>query len=108
MSNLLLACLAIRLGNLEWADVMIWWGHVRQNEVIAEKATRILDYIKCGALDLIALHSAHWARPSVEAMNWRSIDDDRNHFEEHANRGQVTIQTIDTVQGRQRRPWLKR
>ena len=25
-------------GNLEWADVIIWWGHVRQSEVPEEKA----------------------------------------------------------------------
>ena len=30
-------------GNLEWADVIIWWGHVRQSEVPEEKARLIVD-----------------------------------------------------------------
>ncbi len=81
-------------GNLEWADVIVWWGHVRQNEVTAENAKRIVDYIRRGEIDLIALHSAHWSRPFVEAMNWRSIEDGRKHFEAHADGKQVTIETV--------------
>jgi trehalose utilization protein len=71
-------------GNLEWADVIVWWGHVRQGEIKEETSQRILEYIKRGDLDLIALHSAHWARPFVAAMNWRSIEDGRKHFEKIA------------------------
>ena len=47
-------------GNLEWADVIIWWGHVRQGEITEATSQHILDYIKRGDLDLIALHSAHY------------------------------------------------
>ena len=32
-------------GNLEWADVIIWWGHVRQGEINEETSQRILNYI---------------------------------------------------------------
>ncbi len=81
-------------GNLEWADVIVWWGHVRQNEVTVENARRIVEYIRRGDLDLIALHSAHWARPFVEAMNWRSIEDGRRHFAEHAEGKTLTIDTV--------------
>ena len=52
--------------NLEWADVIVWWGHVRQNAVEEEKARQIVDFIRAGKLDLIALnykardnHNAH-------------------------------------------------
>ncbi len=81
-------------GNLEWADVIVWWGHVRQNKVSVENAQRIVDYIRRGDLDLVALHSAHWARPFVEAMNWRSIEDGRKHLAEHANGKKLTIETV--------------
>jgi trehalose utilization protein len=66
--------------NLEWADVVIWWGHVRQSEVTAEHTKRVVDRVLAGELDLIALHSAHWARPFMEAMNWRAQEDARNQF----------------------------
>lgn len=81
-------------GNLEWADVIVWWGHVRQGEIKEETSQRILDYIRRGDLDLIALHSAHWARPFMAAMNWRSIEDGRKHFEEIAPNGKITIETV--------------
>ena len=80
--------------NLDWADVIVWWGHVRHSDVAAEIAQRIVDYVRRGDLDLIALHSAHWARPFVEAMNWRSIDIGRKQLEEHAKGKQVTIETL--------------
>lgn len=81
-------------GNLEWADVIIWWGHVRQNQVKAETAKRIVDYVRQGELDLVALHSAHWARPFVEAMNWRSVENAKAHFEKHAKGGRLTIEMV--------------
>jgi trehalose utilization protein len=81
-------------GNLEWADVIVWWGHARHSDVSEENAQRILEYVRSGDLDLIALHSAHWARPFVAAMNWRSVEDGRKHFEEIAAGQKLTIETI--------------
>jgi len=52
--------------------VLIWWGHVRNSEVTSETAKRIVERIKSGDLALIALHSAHWSAPFVEAMNERA------------------------------------
>ncbi|QDU40855.1 Trehalose utilization [Maioricimonas rarisocia] len=80
--------------NLEWADVLVWWGHVRQAEVTQDNARRILDRILAGELDLIALHSAHWARPFTAAMNWRSVEQGRRHFEQQAGEKQLTIETV--------------
>jgi trehalose utilization protein len=54
---------------LDNTDVLIWWGHVRQDEVIPGKGQSIIDRIAAGKLSLIALHSAHWSTPFVEAMN---------------------------------------
>lgn len=81
-------------GNLEWADVIIWWGHVRQGEVTSENAQRILNYVREGELDFIALHSAHWARPFVEAMNWRSMEDARSHFSKLAKGKKLTFEQV--------------
>ncbi|MEO0444742.1 MAG: ThuA domain-containing protein [Verrucomicrobiota bacterium] len=56
--------------HLDWAQVMIWWGHVRQWEISPETAQRkLIKRLRAGTLDLIFLHSAHWATPFMEAMN---------------------------------------
>jgi trehalose utilization protein len=57
------------------ASVLVWWGHVRQGEVAPEVGKKIVAHIKEGELGLIALHSAHWATPFMEAMNERSRAD---------------------------------
>ncbi len=84
----------LSLKNLDWADVIIWWGHVRQAEVTKDNAKRVLDHVLSGELDLIALHSAHWARPFTEAMRWRSVEDGRRHFEKIAKGKSLTIETV--------------
>jgi trehalose utilization protein len=80
--------------NLEWADVVVWWGHARQRDVTDDNARRILDRVLSGEVDLIALHSAHWAKPFVEAMNWRSVEDGRKHLAAHAEGKTLTIETV--------------
>ena len=57
---------------LDDCDVLIWWGHVRHKEIKPETAKAIVKRIKDGKLDLIALHSAHWSAPFVEAMAERA------------------------------------
>ena len=56
-------------------DVLVWWGHVRQAEVTPETGRKIVARILAGDLALIALHSAHWSTPFVEAMNERTRRD---------------------------------
>lgn len=85
----------LEAGNLEWADVIVWWGHVRHSDVTKENAQRVLTYVREGKLDLIALHSAHWARPFVEAMNWRSIEDAKAKLEKLSPGKELTFETID-------------
>ncbi len=60
---------------LDHCQVLIWWGHVRHGEVKLEKAKQIVLRIKQGKMALIALHSAHWSLPFVEAMNERTKED---------------------------------
>lgn len=60
---------------LDQTDVLIWWGHVRHRELETRRALDIVQRIKEGRLALIALHSAHWSQPFVEAMNERARQD---------------------------------
>jgi trehalose utilization protein len=59
-------------GIIRPCDVLIWWGHRRQAEITPKMVQPLIDRIKDGALSLIALHSAHWATPFVEAMYERT------------------------------------
>lgn len=59
--------------DLDACDVLVWWGHVRQREIRPEAGRRIVERIKQGKLSLLALHSAHWSTPFIEAMNERSV-----------------------------------
>jgi trehalose utilization protein len=60
---------------LDQCDVLIWWGHVRHKEIKVETGQKLVERIKQGKLSLIALHSAHWSIPFIEAMNARSVAD---------------------------------
>ena len=65
---------------LKDTDVLIWWGHARHAEVTPETGRRIVARILSGDLGLIALHSAHFSTPFVEAMNERARQDARRDF----------------------------
>jgi len=75
---------------LEECDVLIWWGHVRQDEIAEAKGVEIVEYVKRGKLALIILHSAHWSVPFMEAMEQKAVQDalDRVHSQE---RQKVTV-----------------
>lgn len=68
------------LGSLDDQDVLLWWGHVRQGEVPDEVGLRIVDRVRSGQLALVALHSAHWSVPFMEAMYSRTRDDAKRRF----------------------------
>jgi trehalose utilization protein len=57
---------------LDSTDVIIWWGHVRQRDIKPEHVKLLIERIQQGRLGLIALHSAHWSTPFIEAMNERA------------------------------------
>jgi trehalose utilization protein len=61
--------------SLDRCDVLIWWGHLRNGEVKAERGREVVRRVREGRLGLIALHSAHWSAPFIEAMNERARED---------------------------------
>jgi trehalose utilization protein len=75
---------------LRTCDVLIWWGHVRQAEITPQMAKPILQRIKEGSLALIALHSAHWATPFVEAMYDRTRSDAEKAFQKAGKPVEIT------------------
>ncbi len=76
---------------LENCQVLVWWGHVRQAEIAPELGKAIIGRIKAGKLALIALHSAHWSTPFVEAMNERARIDAQNTIKSGAGDDRVAI-----------------
>jgi trehalose utilization protein len=64
---------------IDQTDVLVWWGHVRNGEVDPTRAAHIVERIKQGKLALIALHSAHWSEPFVQAMRERAREDAPKH-----------------------------
>jgi len=62
---------------LDQCDVLVWWGHKRHPEFPNARAKQIVRRIEEGKLALIALHSAHWSEPFVEAMRERTKEDAR-------------------------------
>ena len=79
---------------LDSCDVLIWWGHVRQFEITPEQGKAIVKRIKSGQLDLIALHSAHWATPFVEAMKDRTMSNALTRFKQISSE-QLDLQYVD-------------
>jgi trehalose utilization protein len=84
---------------LDNTDVLIWWGHVRHQEIPLDKARAIVARIQAGRLALVALHSAHWARPFVEAMNERTKADARQRFPDPPNGPPVKFEFIPYAGG---------
>jgi trehalose utilization protein len=81
--------------DLAWAQVVVWWGHVRHAEITPETArAKIVEPIKAGKLSLIALHSAHWSTPFVEAINERTRLDARGRYPDPANGPPVQFEFI--------------
>ncbi|HND52246.1 MAG TPA: ThuA domain-containing protein [Pirellulaceae bacterium] len=78
---------------LDFAQVLIWWGHVRHREIKPEKGREIVERIKAGRLSLIALHSAHWSTPFVESMYERTRQDAARLFPETGGR-KVTFEFV--------------
>jgi len=67
---------------LEWADVIIWWGHGAHDKVPDEVADRVVDAIHRGC-GFIPLHSSHNSKPFKKLMGtvcnlrWRADDRER-------------------------------
>lgn len=66
--------------DLGWANVLVWWGHARHAEIKVETARDLVERIKSGKLSFVALHSAHWSVPFVEAMIERTREDAKRRY----------------------------
>lgn len=60
---------------LDQTDVLIWWGHVKHDEVTDAHLKAVVDRVLAGKLHLIALHSAHYSRPFMSLMHERAKAD---------------------------------
>jgi len=60
---------------LDTTDVLIWWGHIKHDAVKDDRVKAVVDRVMAGRLSLIALHSAHFARPFMSLMHERSKAD---------------------------------
>ena len=60
---------------LDATDVIIWWGHQKNLDLTDANAERVASRVREGKLSLIALHSAHWAKPFVKLMQDRAKAD---------------------------------
>lgn len=81
--------------DLDWADVMIWWGHVRQAEITPEiTQQKIIKRLKSGSLNMIFLHSAHWSTPFMEAMNERTKADARRRYSDSPGEQPVEFEFV--------------
>ena len=50
------------------ADVIVWWGHVRHNDVSDSKVESIVAKVKAGKAGFVSLHSAHYSKPFKRLM----------------------------------------
>lgn len=60
---------------LDETDVIVWWGHIRHRDVKDDLVDRVVERVVSGKLGLVALHSAHWAKPFVRLMQERAKAD---------------------------------
>lgn len=53
---------------LNRADVLIWWGHQRHNQVKDQLVDKIVKRVKEDGMGFISLHSSHFAKPNKKLM----------------------------------------
>ncbi len=54
---------------LDQTDVLVWWGHMRHEDVRDELAELVRERVHTKGLGLVALHSAHYAKPFKRVLN---------------------------------------
>ena len=60
---------------LDRTDVLVWWSHRKNGDVDNARVERVVSRVQAGRLSLIAIHSAHWAKPFVRLMQERAKAD---------------------------------
>ena len=54
--------------NIDWADVVVWWGHQKHGAVADKPVAKIIERVKEGKCGLVPLHSSHYSNPFKLAM----------------------------------------
>jgi trehalose utilization protein len=65
---------------LDHCDVLFWWGHQRHGDIKPATGKKLVERIKAGNFSLVALHSAHFSTPFMEAMFERTRIDAARAF----------------------------
>ena len=86
---------------LDWSDIVIWWGHVRHDDIPDETVDNILSRLTNGELDFIALHSAHWAKPFIKAMNYKTISNVKKDNPQYFDNSDYAINYIEPFEDRE-------
>jgi trehalose utilization protein len=60
---------------LDQTDVLVFWCHRKVKDQDDARVEAVVKRVQAGKLNLIALHSAHWAKPFVRLMQERAKDD---------------------------------
>lgn len=79
---------------LDSSDVIIWWSHKKNKDLPNDVAERVVSRVQQGQLALVALHSAHWAKPFVRLMQERAKSDALNQIPE-AERASARIEYVN-------------
>ncbi len=53
---------------LKRADVLVWWGHQKHDQVKDELVDKIVKRVKEDGMGFISLHSSHFAKPNKKLM----------------------------------------
>jgi trehalose utilization protein len=54
--------------SLRWADVLVWFSHVKDDQLEEERAARVARWVREDGLGFVALHSAFHAKPFTLLM----------------------------------------
>jgi trehalose utilization protein len=79
---------------LDRTDVLVFWCHRRIKEQDDARAEAVVKRVTDGKLSLLALHSAHWAKPFVRLMQERAKADAISQIPE-AERGAAKIEYLN-------------
>lgn len=60
---------------LDATDVLVFWSHIRVRDQDDARMEAVVQRVLQGKLALVALHSAHWAKPFVRLMQERAKSD---------------------------------
>lgn len=79
---------------LDAADALVWWGHLRHDDVTDETVDRIERHVRGGGLGFLSLHSAHYARPFTRLID-ASGDLGDVRYEAPGEREELSVEAPD-------------